>query len=329
MEINNDLALFERYISVPLSVSSASFLLNESQGMNDSIVPISEDVLRQILETIKPIVEKNHFYSGTIKIDKSNMKDPFFDSLTINFAYLEERVPIADLFGSYDQDRSNITKDNADVVINISSHAQDNTFINKLRNTIIHELTHAYDDYIETKNSKYGKSYARYEMESIINRLALAFYLEKTNTIEGKLAEVISFILKSEREAEQTEFLSDVMRLTKMRIYTDPRNLTPYVSNTLFYKNMMRIKGYLKEIEDLENNEEKIRVVNAFNNIYQDKIMTYDQICSFLERSWNFRKNELFKHVAKHIFNMIEDFVRNPVDCGKFMASLYENYGEF
>ena len=80
---------------------------------------------------------------------------------------------------------------------------------------------------------------------------------------------------------------------------------------------------------DLGNNEEKIRVANAFNNIYQDKIMTYDQICSFLERSWNFRKNELFKHVAKHIFNMIEAFIRNPVDGGKFMASLYENYGEF
>ena len=202
METNNDLALFERYLSVPLSVSSANFLLNESQGMNDSIVPISEDVLRQILETIKPIVEKNHFYSGSIKIDKSHMKDPFFDSLTINFTYLEERVPIADLFGSYDQDRSNITKDKADVVINISSHAQDNTFIDKLRNTIIHELTHAYDDYIETKNSKYGKSYVRYEMESIINRLALAFYLEKTNTIEGKLAEVISFILKSAQYLE-------------------------------------------------------------------------------------------------------------------------------
>lgn len=322
MEIKDDFALFERYISTLLSTSPASFLLQESQGVIDPLIPIADEVVRQIFTTIQPIVEKNHFYSGEIEIDTSNMDDPFFKSLLIKMGYIEEMVPIGNVVGSYSQKDSKISDGDIDVVIYVNSPSQDNRFVEKLRNCIIHELAHAYDDYMETVNSKYGTSYTRYESDQVINRIALSYYIANGEPVEGKLAEVVLFILKSEKEAEQNEFLAEVMRMSKMQVFTDPRNLTAYVSNTEFYKNMMRIKSYLKEILNIQDNEEKMQVTQAFNEIYRDRGMTYDQMCNFLQRHWNFRKNELFKHVAKHIFETVESFVENPAMLSRFLAKV-------
>lgn len=322
MKINDDLTLFERYISTLLSTSPASFLLHESQGVIDPLIPIAEEVIKQILTTIKPDVEKKHCYFGIINIDTTNMENAFFKSLSIQFSYIEERVPIATVVGTYSQTESVISDNGINVVISITSPAQDHRFIEKLRSCIIHELAHAYDDYMETINSKYGKSYARFESEQIINRIALSYYASQKDTFEGKLSEIVSFILKSEKESEQNEFLAEVMRLSKMKVFTDPRNITAYVSNTEFYKNMERIKEYLNEILDLSKEDEKKQVTDAFNEIYREKYFSFEQICNFLQRQWNYRKNELFKHVAKYIFGMVEIYVENPSAVSRLMADI-------
>lgn len=325
MENDKDISLIKRYISTLLAISPANFLIKETQGLIDPLIPISEEVSRQILSTIQPVVEKTCFYFGVIKIDMSKLIDPFFKSLTIDMEYVDEHVPLAEVGGSYDSHLSTIEDNEIDVFIHIGSIGQDNSFIEKLQGTIVHELAHAYDDYMETINSKHGNSYLRYENESLINREALSIYIENVGSIESKLTSVVLFILKSEREAEQNEFLSEVMRLSKMRVLEDPRHLTAYVSNTGFYKNMMRIQDRLEEIENLDNDKEKIDVTKAFNTIYKNKNVSYDEMCAYLRKQWTERKNDLFKHVAKHIAHVTETFVRYPAGFAKLIMSVYED----
>jgi len=324
---DKDIDLVKRYISNLLAISPAKFLIKESQGLYDPLIPISEEVVKQTLSIIQPFVEKYGVFEGDVHIDPSKMNNPFFNSLTIQLMYFNVRVPTADIMASYNQNKSMIKDGRIDIVIQISSMGQDSDFINKFRSAIIHELGHAYDDYMETINSKYGKSYMRYEFESIINREKLAFYSTMINSIEGKLASVISFILKSEREAEQNEFLAEVYRLSKLRVTEEPRKLMSYIINTSFYQNMMNIQQRLVDIEDLKDDKEKFNVTKAFNEIYRDKNVSYEEMCAYLRKRWNYRKNELFKHVTKHLVNITENFVNHPVGLSNVLMSVYEKYG--
>jgi len=324
---NKDLNLVKRYISNLLAISPAKFLIKESQGLYDPLIPISEEVVKQILSSIKPIVEKQGFFDGEIYIDTSKMDDPFFNSLKIRLQYIEEYVPLADISGVYDTDENIIKDGKIDVVIHISSIGQDRNFADKLRSTIIHELGHAYDDYMETLNSKYGKSYIRCESESVINREVLASCFIDLDSVKAKLASVVMFILKSEREAEQNQFIYEVLRLEKFRVMEEPKNMMKYVTKTDFYQNMINIQNRLIEIENLENIQDKIEVTQAFNSIYRSKNVSYEEMCKYLHKQWNQRKNELLKCVTKRLVDNTESFVENPVDMGRFIMGVYEKYG--
>jgi hypothetical protein len=149
----------------------------------------------------------------------------------------------------------------------------------------------------------------------------------RTGSIEAELASVISFILKSEREAEQNEFIAEIMHLAKFRVIEGPDRLTAYVVNTKFYQNMMDIRDRLVKIENLTDNSEKLKVTQAFNDIYRNKNVSYDEMCSFLRGQWNKRKNELFKHVTNRLISTTETLVENSVGFSRLIRNAYEYFG--
>jgi hypothetical protein len=324
---DKDLILIKRYISNLLAISFAKSFIKDQQELSDPLIPISEEVANQILSVIKPIIEKCGVFEGCVYIDTRNMDNPFFDYLKVNLQYIEDRVPCAEVKGSYNPNDSIIIDGKFYVTIDIISIGQNYKFTDKFRRAIIRELVHAYDYYMDTINSKYGLSYIKCESESIIDRSMLDQYLVDGDSIEGKLASVVSFILRSEKEDEQIRFLGDVLRVSRLRLLEEPIKLRSHVIKTDFYKNMTNIRDRLTEIENLGNEDEKIKATKTFNDIYKNKSFSYEEMCAYLHKQWNQRKNELFKHVTKWLVDETESLVENCIRCSRFIWDVYERYG--
>lgn len=308
----NILDSIKKHLYYDYALTKASVFLDESIGIYDPLLTLSEEIYKKYLNEIKDSVLKTKAYMNIFSIDGKELKDSFFDKLVIKTHFYQERVPMAEIGGCYLWDESGEINGEYVVTIYISSNGQDDDFYTKFICFMCHELAHAYDDYCEYKST--GQSYVRSVEREIINRAALQKIMKLSSDQDiMNLYSILNYTLKSEQEAEQASFASEIMLKRKGNLIAKYSSMVDFFHDTEAYKTLKKRESELNSLKNIEDTSKKDTITNLFNDFYIGSHRNYNEIMNFLTKKFNERKHRLIKIGSKSLTKTIECFTMEPL----------------
>ncbi len=309
--IMNILDTIKSHLYYDYLLSGASVFLNESSGFHDPILKMSEKIYTEYLRAIEPIVLSNRYFNGTFVLYGSLFPDSFFDRLVIKSFFIKEKVVFSDVNGCYLVDESGQTEDGYTVAIYVSSSGQDGSFRNKFICFMCHELTHAYEDYCEFKST--GRSYMKSAEKETIDRSALTKFFQTDDKDIMDLYSLIQYTLKSEQNAEQASFASEIMLKRQGNLIGNYSDVVGFFHDTEAYRTLEKRELQLESLKNINDPEKREMLAKMFNSVYVGSHRNYNEIMNFLTRKFNERKHRLIKIGSKSITKTIEGFVSDPL----------------
>ena len=303
--------IIKTHLYYDYSLSKASMFLKESAGFYNPLLGISEEIYTEYLREIKDCVLKYGSYSGTLCFDGHSFKNSFFDKIVIRTIFIQEKVPFADINGCYLSDESGYTDDGYTVSVYIGSSGQDDDFHNKFVCFLCHELTHAYEDYCEFKST--GQSYMKSIEPETIDRSALAQCLKTGDKDMVDLYSLIQYTLKSEQNAEQASFASEIMLKRQGNPISDYGSMVDLFHDTVAYRTLEKRESQLDSLRSITDSSKRDILTKAFNEIYVGSRRNYDEVMNFLSKKFNERKHRLIKTGSKSMVKAIECLAENPL----------------
>lgn len=178
----------------------------------------------------------------------------------------------------------------------------------KLIVRLMHELTHAYEDY--NRQIKGNDSLLYLSLKD-------GDYLNIVGTYQG-LKQVISYVLYYIREYERNAFITQMQgELTTQENFYNIENILKFLYNTEVYKNYTKIILYITKLNEISDIEKQNNILNYVKDLSNYSFNTYKQLCKFL----NVKKYE----ISKKMNTILPKIAYDNLKFGNFLNSFNEN----
>ena len=177
----------------------------------------------------------------------------------------------------------------------------------KLIVRLMHELTHAYEDY--NRQIKGNDSLLYLSLKD-------GDYLNIVGTYQG-LKQVISYVLYYIREYERNAFIAQMQgELTTQEKFYNIENILKFLYNTEVYKNYTKIIIYITKLNEISDIEKQNIILNYVKVLGNYSFNTYKQLCKFL----NVKKHE----ISKKMNTILPKIAYDNLKFGNFLNSFNE-----
>ena len=158
--------------------------------------------------------------------------------------------------------------------------------------TLVHELTHAYEDCMRLKNG--GKSIAR-ELQDHGYDISLDYntrtpYPKKDATLED-VARFNQYSVSFERNARAATIIPLLMSAEK--VFETPNDAYLYLEECRPYRTLLFLKGFTESIMHPESEDEKQEYLDAFNKITKLRFSSYGKLQRYCQQILKKYENKL------------------------------------
>lgn len=162
---------------------------------------------------------------------------------------------------------------------------------------LMHELTHAYEDYNRFVNNK----------ESLANVARRIGYTNNQLGTYNGLKQMISFLLYYITDFERNAYVAQMqgeLNIQNIR-FTSIDKIIEFLKNTEVYKNYQKIMDYVDGIITLQNDDIKKQIMKYAEELSEYHFNTFNQFCSFLINKKNKIERKFNTNIPKNAYNTL------------------------
>ena len=282
--------------------------LYESLGIFNGCKEITEYIFKKL---------KNNLNDTELLIDisKLNCNNKFFKEcylhINYNSKYIEGEAGYISSDGHEDYNEIRYDSENKifkfiEIIIYLDKDHIDNIY-----SLIMHELIHAYDDYIHIKKS--GFDYSLYNRSKKQNSNIISKHNEDESLIETVCKDILYRLFKD----EQTAYIGQLNGELKNKEYKDIKDVIKDLSETNIYWNYKQI--YINYHNILKSK----KYIEQFCNIYR-KLNNTSKSNESIIKELNNRFNKFWKKFINHIYQIANDKIikEHIIDTNKKVINL-------
>lgn len=275
---------------------SISYNVYESAGLFDGIETLSKKIVNKI--------KKKFSYNKTFTIelwdDDIDINSKFFKQLLVKcdicnrLANEGQYIVQNNILDAYDEEEDKLNR----VVIRLELSQRLNEA--EIYQVLIHELTHAYDDYNGFKrgnNTTLKDAYVQSKYKNILDAV------DSKEPITDKLVgQILYFISDIEKNAFCAQFAGYLYNHVKDENINNPHKAYEIIVSSDLYNNYLVIGDFIEAMHDrnydLFSQENLHSVARKFNEIY-NKDYTVDKIVNILYNRYKEAMNKINSNIGK------------------------------